>query len=173
MLSKKMEAALNGQIAYEAHATTSYLSMASWCEKQGLPGCAEFFYAQSDEERMHMLKIVRFVNECGGHALIPKVDAPPNDYKSLEDAFKAALKQEQEVTKQIHNLTDLALKGKDFPAFQFLQWFVEEQVEEEAQFSGILDMIAQSGKGPLFLLDRAIAQYRGQENEKSTAETQE
>ena len=161
MLTKKVETALNKQIAYEAHAAESYLSMASWSEKEGLVGCAKFFYAQSEEERTHMLKIVKFVNECGGHAMIPAVEEPPNAYKSLKDAIEVALKQEKDVTKSINEIVDLALTEKDFAAFQFLQWFVDEQVEEEAQFGQILTMIEMAGNSPLFLVDRAIGAFKG------------
>ena len=101
MLTKKMEAALNKQIVMEAYSTSAYLTMAIWAEIKGLRGTTSFFYAQSDEERMHMLKLVKYINASGGKAHVPAVKEPPAKYKSLKDLFEVALAQEQDVTKSI------------------------------------------------------------------------
>ena len=93
MLSKKIEKALNEQIALEAYASSSYLAMASWCETQGYRGSTKFYYAQSDEERMHMLKLIKYVNASGGNAKIPALEEPGEKYKNLTDTFQVALKQ--------------------------------------------------------------------------------
>ena len=165
MIHKKIEEAVNEQIANEAYASSSYLSMASWCEKQGLRGAAGFFYQQSDEERVHMLKMVKYVNEAGGHALVSMIKEPPSSYKSINEAFEIALDQERSVTKQINKLVDLSLETKDYASFHFLQWFVEEQLEEEKLFRLILDVIKLAGKDPrsLLLVDNEIAKIRGEE----------
>ena len=166
MINKKIEEAINEQVANEAYASSSYLSMASWCEVTGLRGAAAFFYEQSDEERVHMLKMVKYINEAGGHALVSAVKEPPGNYKSITEAFEIALKQEQGVTKQINKLVDLALETKDYASFHFLQWFVEEQLEEEKLFRTILDVIklgVSDSKSALLLIDNEIAKIRGQE----------
>src|SRR5206468_3734847 len=100
------------------------------------------------------------------HAVIPVIKEPPATYKSVTEAFEIALKQEQGVTKQINNLVDLALENKDYASFHFLQWFVEEQMEEEKLFRTILDVIKLGGADPrssLLLIDNEIAKIRGQE----------
>ena len=166
MIHKKIEDAINEQIANEAYASSSYLSMASWCEITGLRGAAGFFYEQSDEERVHMLKMVKYINEAGGHALVPSIKEPQATYKSLNEAFEISLKQEQTVTKQINKLVDLSLESKDYASFHFLQWFVEEQLEEERLFRTILDVIKLGGADPrssLLLIDNEIAKIREQE----------
>ena len=168
MIHKKIEEAINQQVANEAYASSSYLSMASWCETTGLRGAAGFFYQQSDEERIHMLKMVKYVNEAGGHAIVPVVKEPPAIYKSINEAFEIALKQEQEVTQQINKLVDQSLETKDYASFHFLQWFVEEQLEEEKLFRTILDVIKIGGADPrsLLLIDNEIAKIRGEEAKK-------
>ena len=133
-LSPKMKKALNDQIALEGLASSSYLAMASWCEVTGYKGGAEYFYAQSDEERTHMLKIVHFLNDMGTAATIPALKAPTAIYKSLEGLIKTALKNEQAVTKAIHKMVEITQKEKDHSTYAFLEWFVNEQVQEETKF---------------------------------------
>ncbi len=165
MLSKKVEEALNKQIAMEAYASSSYLSMASWCEKEGLRGCAGFLYEQSNEERVHMMKILRYINDAGGHALVPALKEPPNKYNSMSHVFEVSLEQEAEVTQSIYKLVDMAFTAKDFATFNFLQWYVVEQLEEEKLFRTILDIIKLAGKEgqPLLLIDTEIGKLRAQE----------
>lgn len=164
MLTKKVETALNDQVANEAYASNSYLSMASWCEMKGLKGASEFFYEQSAEERTHMLKIVKYINNTGGTSKISMIKEPLAKYKSLKDVFDTALKQEQGVTKLINSLVELSLAAKDFTTQQFLQWFVTEQHEEECLFQSVLDMLALAGDegNNLLLLDNEIAKIRSQ-----------
>ena len=163
MLQKKVGEALNKQIANEAYASSSYLSMASWCDKEGLRGCAGFFYKQSDEEREHMLKLVKYVNEVGGHAVVTAIKEPPAEYKSVKQVFEIALDQESEVTNQINKLVDLSFSSKDFASFNFLQWYVQEQVEEENLFRTILNIIKIAGDDDkaLLFIDNEIANVRG------------
>mgnify|MGYP001613912399 FL=1 len=159
MLSKKIESALNKQIAQESFASSYYLSMASWCEFKGLEGAAGFLYRQSAEERSHMLKIFKYVNESGGHAISPEINKSPDNYKSVVEVFKLALKQEQQNTTSINQLIDLCLRDKDYSTFNFLQWYVSEQHEEEMVFKNILDkieIIGTDGKG-IYMIDKAIA----------------
>jgi ferritin len=163
MLSKKVEKALNDQIAKEAYASNSYLSMASWCETQGLKGVAFFFYAQSDEERQHMLKLVKYINQTGGHALIQAIKDSAEQYKSIKDVFELSLQQERDVTQSINELVELTFSSKDYATFHFLQWYVEEQHEEESLFKSILDLINIVGteEKNLLILDKEIASLRG------------
>lgn len=158
MLSKKMEAALNDQISRESAAEQLYLSMASWCETHKLPGVASFFYRQSQEERGHMLKLIRYVNKTGGEAVVPGAKAPRKSFDSLMDTMETALASERGVSKYINGLVETALAIKDYSTFNFLQWYVSEQHEEEGLFTDVIDMIKLFGKDEkgLFWLDREI-----------------
>ena len=166
MLSQKIEAALNEQIVKEAYAANYYLAMASWCEKSGLRGCAEFMYEQSEEELEHMMKLFRYVNAAGGHALVSAIKEPANSYKSISHVFQLALEHEIGVTKSINKLVELCFSQKDYSSFNFLQWYVAEQHEEEKLFNSILDVIKIAGADPrgLLLIDNEIAKLR--ENEE-------
>ena len=158
MLSKKIEAALNGQVAVEASSSQAYLAMASWAENQGLQGTAAFLYRHSDEERMHMLKLVKFINERGGRAVIPALKQPGTNYKTITDVFQALLDHETKVTNEINSVVDLCLKEKDYTTHNFMQWYVGEQIEEEALARTLIDKLNLIGgdKGGLYLFDRDL-----------------
>lgn len=158
MISKTMEAALNKQIELEAYASFLYLSMASWCDKEGLNGCAAFMHRQSDEERMHMLKIFNYISEVDGHALAPAISQPPHSFESVHKIFEQVYEHEQKVTKAIHHLVDLSNKEDDYTTLNFLQWYITEQREEEALMRSILDKIKLIGNGPmaLYYIDQEI-----------------
>ena len=158
-LSPKMKKALNDQIALEGLASSSYLAMASWCEVTGYKGGAEYFYAQSDEERTHMLKIVHFLNDMGTAATIPALKAPTAIYKSLEGLIKTALKNEQAVTKAIHKMVEITQKEKDHSTYAFLEWFVNEQVQEETKFETLLQKFDLIGRDKIAIneIDKILA----------------
>lgn len=158
-LSTNMKKALNDQILLEASATNSYLAMASWCEVTGYQGAANYFYAQSDEERTHMLKIVRYLNALGTIATVPATQSPSSSYKSLEVLINTALKNEQAVTKAIHNMVEIAQKEKDHSTYVFLEWFVNEQVQEETKFETILQKFDLLGRDKLGIneIDKFLA----------------
>lgn len=137
-ISAKMKKALNDQITMEAYASNYYLSMATWCEVTGYEGSAKFLYQQAEEERMHMIKIIQYLNDIGVGCTIPAVKQPPSSFKSLEAIFKTALKSEQSVTVSFDKMVEMAQKDKDHATFTFLQWFVNEQVEEENTMETIL-----------------------------------
>lgn len=169
MLSKELEAALNEQVALEAYASYSYLAMGSWMENEGFEGTAKFLYAQSDEERMHMLKLFHYINEVGGFAISPSVNAPTIQFGSYKEVFERVLEQEKKVTAAINKLMDIANKQADHTTANFLQWYVAEQREEEAQFNSILaklKIIGNDGSG-LYLMDRDLEQL-GQANSGAT-----
>jgi ferritin len=158
MLSKNIEKALNEQIKLEAASSQVYLAMASWAEKQGFEGVASFMYKHSDEERMHMLKLAKFVNERGGHAKVSALKAPPVSFGSFKEMFQTLFDHEVMVSNKINELVDITLKLKDYATHKFLQWYVSEQIEEEALARNILDKINLIGddKGGLYLFDNDV-----------------
>lgn len=153
-----VEKALNEQIKKEASSSQFYLAMASWAEAKGLNGTARFLYTHSDEERFHMLKLVKFVNERGGNAEIPGLEVPPSEFTNLKNVFELLLQHEMEVTESINELVDICLKEKDYSTHNFMQWYVSEQLEEEALARTILDKLELIGddKGGLYLFDRDL-----------------
>ena len=160
MLNEKVEKALNNQIRIEAESSQVYLSMASWAEVKALEGIAQFMYKHSDEERMHMLKLIKFVNERGGHAVVSELKAPKTDFGSFQSMFKELLEHEIFVSQSINDLVHITLEEKDYATHNFLQWYVAEQIEEEALARTILDKINLIGndKGGLYLFDRDVQQ---------------
>ena len=160
MLSKEIEKALNAQITVEAESSQVYLSMASWAETQGFEGVAAFMFAHSDEERMHMLKLIKFVNERGGHAKISMLKAPPVSFGSFKEMFQNLFDHEVMVSASINDLVHITLEQRDYATHNFLQWYVAEQIEEEALARNILDKINLIGddKGGLYLFDNDVKQ---------------
>ena len=159
MLSKKIEKLLNEQVQLESESSLYYLAMASWAETKGLNGVSGFLYGQSDEERVHMLKLFHFINERGGHAVVGGSKSPRTQYKNVKEVFEEVLKHELGVTSEINKLVDACLKEKDYTTHNFLQWYVTEQMEEEKQALTILDKLALLGddKSGLYLFDRDMA----------------
>jgi ferritin len=160
MLSKNIEAALNKQIRIEAESSQVYLSMACWAETQGLEGVAQFMYNQSDEERMHMLKLIKYVNERGGHAKVTDLKEPKTTFGTMKEMFEELYSHELFVSDSINKLVHVTFDERDYATHNFLQWYVAEQIEEEAQAKNILDKINLIGddKGGLYLFDRDIQQ---------------
>ena len=160
MLQTNIEKALNHQIRIEAESSQIYLSMACWAEVQGLEGVAQFMFAQSDEERQHMLKLVKYVNERGSHANITELKAPKTKFGTFKEMFQELYQHELFVSNSINELVHITLGEKDYATHNFLQWYVAEQIEEEAQAKTILDKINLIGedRGGLYLFDRDIQQ---------------
>lgn len=159
MLSESMKNLLNKQVELEAQSSQVYLAMASWAEIQpGLDGVSTFLYLHSDEERMHMLKLIRFINERGGFAVVPALKQPNLTFPSIKSAFSTLLKHEIHVSASINDLVDAALKEKDYATHNFLQWYVAEQIEEEQLARKINDKLELIGddKSGLYLFDRDI-----------------
>ena len=159
MLSKKMEEALNEQVKWEIYSAYLYLSMASYFQDLGLPGFANWMRVQDQEERSHAEKFFDFVIERGGRMILQPIDAPPSEWKSPLDAFEDTLKHEQQVTARINNLMDLAIKEKDHATVSFLHWFIDEQVEEEANDTDVINKLkmVEKTQGGLFMLDKELA----------------
>lgn len=161
MLSDTMQKALNDQIRMEAESSQIYLAMASWAEIKGFEGIAAFMFKQSDEERQHMLKLLKYVNQRGGEAAISALDEPRLDYTSFRTLFRQLYEHEVKVSASINELVDIALTGKDYATHNFLQWYVSEQIEEEATAKVILDKIDLIGddKGGLYMFDNDMKNF--------------
>jgi ferritin len=157
-MNSRVEAALNEQVVKEGSSSQFYLAMASWAEGNGLNGTAQFLYKQSDEERFHMLKLVKFINERGGQAIIPGVEIPPVEFRDLVHVYELLLEHEIAVTESINELVDVCLQEKDYSTHNFVQWYVSEQLEEEAQARTILDKLKLIGsdKGGMYMFDRDL-----------------
>ncbi|MFN5147710.1 MAG: ferritin [Flavobacteriia bacterium] len=157
-MNKRVESALNDQIQKEASSSQYYLAMASWAENSGMNGTAKFMYQHSDEERFHMLKLVKFVNERGGKAIIPSIEQPPVEFRDLVQVFELLLDHEIKVTESINNLVDICLQEKDYTTHNFVQWYVSEQLEEEALARSVLDKLKLIGgdKGGMYMFDRDL-----------------
>lgn len=160
MISEKLLKGFNEQLKYEFEAANIYLAMAAYCKAEDLDGFANFFIVQAEEERFHAMKFFNFIDEIGERILVSGYDDPINSYSSLPGIFSAALAHEQKVTGQINNLMGLALEEKHYPSVSFLNWFIDEQVEEEAMFSGIIAKINRVIDSPagIQLLDDELAQ---------------
>lgn len=164
MLSKSMQDALNKQVLMEAQSSQEYLAMASWADIQpGLKGVTRFFFKHSDEERMHMLKLITYINERGGFAIIPALQQPTLTFVSLKQAFEELFRHEVAVSESINEIVDIALKEKDYATHNFLQWYVNEQLEEERlarECNDKLELIGDDKSG-LYLFDRDIVMMGG------------
>jgi len=158
-----MQEALNNQVKLEAASSYAYLAMASWSDIQpGLNNVSEYFFKQSDEERIHMLKLMRFINERGGFAMVPTLGQPIVTFKGIKNMFEEFLKHEITVSDSINDLVSLALKEKDYATHNFLQWYVSEQIEEEKNARVLNDKLEMIGedKSGLYLFDRDIMMTR-------------
>lgn len=158
-MKKIIEDALNEQVKREEHSSRLYLQMATWCEVNGFPGAAAFLYKQAEEERMHQLKIVHYINDRDGEAILQSIDAPVSKYNSLKELFEKVLEHEKYITASINDIYGLCLKENDFTTGNFLQWFINEQIEEESTMRSILDKIKLAGdhQGGLFHVDKELA----------------
>ena len=159
MLSKKIEKELNEQINREMYSAYLYMSMSSHSNSIGLPGFANWFMVQYNEEMEHAMKIYDYVNSQGGKVKLMAIDEPLSDFKNPMDMFQKTLKHEQFITKSINELVDLAIQEKDHATQIFLQWFVTEQIEEEGNDNDIiakLELAGGKGNG-LFMIDKELA----------------
>lgn len=159
MISEKIQNALIEQIAKEEHSSRLYLAMACWCEDRGLQGAAQFLYTHSDEERMHQLKMVHFLNDRGGKTRLLEMEKIEMNYQSLQELFEDVMEHEQFITSSINDIYELCLEEKDYTTGNFLQWYITEQIEEESLISSILDKMKLAGneKSGLFHIDKELA----------------
>ena len=163
MLGSAMVDKLNEQINLENFSSNLYLQMSTWCNYKGLEGCGAFLSKHAQEEREHAERLFNYVNETGAMVVLGQIDAPPTEFESVADVFKKTYEHECLVTQKINELVDTALSEKDYSTFNFLQWYVAEQHEEEKLFKSILDKIDNTGIDGmgLFHLDREIGSMAG------------
>ncbi|MCI2236701.1 non-heme ferritin [Helicobacter sp. CaF467b] len=158
MITQDIVKLLNEQIAKEMFAANLYLSMSSWCYENSFDGAGLFLFQHADEESGHAKRLITYLNETDSKVIITEVAAPESNFNGLLDVFEKTYAHEQKITQSINNLVDCTLQSKDYPTFNFLQWYVSEQHEEEALFRGIVDkikLIGSNGDG-LYLADRFI-----------------
>lgn len=160
MLSQKMEKAINQQINAELYSSYLYLAMATYFESNSLVGFSNWMRQQAQEELFHAMKMFDFVCERGGRVILQAIEQPPSKWTSPLNAFETVLSHEQKVTGLINNLVNLALDERDHATNIFLQWFVSEQVEEEATAGTLVDKLKLIGKDAngMFMLDTELAQ---------------
>jgi ferritin len=160
MLEKKMEEALNRQLNAELYSSYLYLSMAAYFLSRNLPGFANWMRVQAQEELVHGMKFYDYVAERGGRIALANIEGPPTEWESPEAVFGNVYEHEQKVTGLINELVNLAIQEKDHASNNFLQWFVSEQVEEEASACDVLEKVKLVGGSPnaLLLLDRELGQ---------------
>ena len=160
MLSERMLNALNRQVNAELYSSYLYLSMAAYFESINLKGFANWMRVQAQEELTHAMRFFDYINERGGVVKLAAIEQPPTEWKSPLDVFEATYKHEVKVTGMINSLVNLAMKEKDHATYNMLQWFVAEQVEEEASADEIrqqLKLIGKDGRG-ILMLDRELGQ---------------
>ena len=159
MLSKNMEKALNEQVNWELYSSYFYLSMSSYFASNSLAGCANWMRVQAQEELFHAIKIYDYINARGGRAVLAAIAQPPAEWKTPLHVFEEVLSHEQKVTSLINGLVNLALDERDHATNNFLQWFVSEQVEEEASASSVLEKFKLIGKDKsgFFAIDLELA----------------
>jgi ferritin len=158
MLSKNLLSKMNTQVTLEFFSSNLYLQMGAWCDYNGFSGSAAFLRVHAKEEMMHMQKLFDYICETGSLPLIDTIEKPEADYESIRDVFTRTYNHEEMITKQINELVDLTLAEKDYSTFNFLQWYVAEQHEEQKLFKSILDkidIIGMEGRG-LFMIDKEI-----------------
>lgn len=171
MLSQPMIDRLNEQINLEMLSSHLYLQMSSWCAYKALDGCAALLSQHADEEMMHMRRLISYLQETGGFALVGGMEAPPREFSSLQEMFEKVYAHEQFITSKINDLVHLAHTEPDYATLQFLQWYVAEQHQEEFLFKSILDkmmLIGTEDRG-LFWIDREIAELAAAGSKEATA----
>jgi ferritin len=165
MISKIMQDAINEQINKELYSSYIYLSMAAYFEAESLPGFGNWLRIQAAEENEHAMKLYDYLLERGGKVELKAIPAPKAGWGSALEAVEQVLEHEQLVTKSIHDLYELAVKEKDYPTQVMLHWFIEEQVEEEASATAILDSMKriESHQTAILMLDHRLSKRKGDE----------
>lgn len=158
LIPEKIETALNEHLSLEMAAIYHYLAVASWCEHKGYEGSAAFYYKQSAEEQTHFMKFFSYINQVGAHAHVPELKKPLTKYNSILETCEKSLEAEHKVTKSIYALIEFARKENDHATEAFLKFFVDEQLEEEMQFTKLIDKINLIGNGPqsMYYVDKEL-----------------
>jgi ferritin len=160
-LSKKLAAALNAQMTNEAHASQIYLSYGAWASSQGLDGAANFLFRHAQEERNHMMKILEYILKRGAEVVVAAIPAPSKNPVSINNCFEKVFKHEVENTKAVYALVKMSFDEEDWATWNFMQWFVKEQIEEETLAMKLLDKMKvaggeKMGNNALYSLDRDL-----------------
>ncbi len=160
MFSERLQAAINDQINAEFYSAYLYLAMSAYLEDRDLPGMAHWMRMQYEEEIFHALKFFDFMIDRGARVILKAIDAPPTEFGTVEDVFAEVLAHEQKVTALIHNLYKMAVEEGDYPTQSLLQWFIDEQVEEEKNANDVLARVRMVKDYPpgLLMIDEALAQ---------------
>ncbi|RDU64630.1 ferritin [Helicobacter didelphidarum] len=163
MLSKEVINKLNEQVSKEMYASNLYLSMSSWCYNNRYEGAGQFLFEHAGQESDHARKLVTYLNETDSKVELQAIAKPNSEFKDLLDVFEQTYKHELEITQSINDLVSFMLEQKDYSTFNFLQWYVAEQHEEEALFRGIIDKIKLIGdkSNGLYLADQYIKSLSG------------
>ena len=161
LISKKMASAINTQVGNEFGASLQYVAIGAYFGSENLPGLSAHFHKQGAEERDHALRLVNYVVEAGSRAKIPSIPAPKSEFKNAEEAVALSVNWELTVTKQINGLVDLAITEKDHITRNFLQWFVNEQLEEVSSMETLLSIVRRAGEGGLLLVEDYLARRGG------------
>lgn len=162
MLKEKILKLLNAQVEKEFYSSNLYLAMASWAESEGLEGTSQWLYIQADEEKMHMLKFLKYINERGNRGIVPAIKQPPVKYKDIFTLFDEVLKHENMITDSINNIVGECIKEKDFSTYAWVQFFVNEQIEEEKSVRIVIDKLKLLGKDKnnLYQFDKDVLSLR-------------
>lgn len=156
--SAKLIAALNQQVGNETHASLQYTCIASHFDRENLPRLAQFFHRQADEERVHAMKFVRFISDLGGVVKIPAIASPRPEFGSAVEAVSLSLQWEHTVTGQIYDLVDIAKADRNYIAIRFLDWFVNEQLEEMTTMDTLLSLVERAGEGNLLMVEEYLGE---------------
>ena len=172
LASDKLIEAFNQQIGNEMGASMQYIAIASYFDSETLPQLARFFYRQSEEEREHAMRFVKFVNDVGGKVELPALPAPMSTFASAEDAVSQSVSWEEDVTRQIYDLVELARADKNYVGVRFLDWFVEEQLEEVTTMRDLLAVIRRAGPDRILFVEEYLVRQgaRGLESPAAPAE---
>ncbi|MCM1992284.1 ferritin [Oceanirhabdus seepicola] len=159
MISENLFKELNTQIGFEFYSANLYLAMAAYCSSQDMDGFANFFRVQAEEERFHAMKIYDYINDMGGRVNIGAIDEPINEYSSMLDCFEKAYAHEKSVTKRFYDLISLATDEKEFATISFLQWFIDEQREEESTFNKLMKKLQRNkdNSAGVYMIDTELA----------------
>ena len=158
MINLKVQSALNDQIKKEEYSSRLYIAMAIWCEQKGYPGAAKFLFSHAEEERIHMLKLIHYLNDREGEARLADIEQPDSEFNSLQEVFEKVMAHEKFITEAINSLYEFTVQEKDYTTMNFLQWYITEQLEEESLFKTILDKIKLVGndKAGMFHVDKEL-----------------
>jgi ferritin len=157
LLKQSMVDALNRQVIEEFSASAQYIAIALHFDSETLPQLAQYFHAQAVEEHGHAMKLLQYITDAAGKALVPATREPKNHFETAEEPVQLALSQELKVTEQINHLVDQAIKENDHLTRQFLQWFVTEQLEEVSTMTDLLNVIKRAGEANLLLVEDFLA----------------